>query len=75
VSGKAGVATAPGNKRTLERQAERMSATAGDSPPAYMLGVMRDGQADPAMRLEAARTAAPARRLGTSPKDSIGKPK
>jgi hypothetical protein len=32
---------------------------AGDSPRAYMLGVKRDGQADPAMRHEAARTAVP----------------
>ena len=48
------------NKRTLERQAEMDELlAAGDSPLAYMLGVMRDGRADPAMRLEAARTAAP----------------
>ena len=32
---------------------------AGDRPRAYMRGVKRDGQADPAMRFEAARTAAP----------------
>ena len=48
------------NKRTLERQAEMDELlAAGGSPLAYMLGVMRDGRADPAMRLEAARTAAP----------------
>jgi hypothetical protein len=45
------------NKRTREIQA-RIEAS-GLSPLDYMLGVMSDQSADPAMRLDAAKAAAP----------------
>jgi hypothetical protein len=48
------------NKRTLERRADMDELlAAGISPLEYMLRMVRDERADPAMRLEAARTAAP----------------
>ena len=48
------------NKRTLERQTDMDELLAADiSPLEYMLGTVRDERADPAVRLEAARGAAP----------------